>query len=93
MNWVSKWSGAILALMLINFAAPDTQAGEGLFSRLRSKICKAKCPSSRTCEELCIQKCYVTYCKRVKFSEQFRCTDPARYKLGMYLAKAVRQTG
>lgn len=88
MNWVSKLSGAIFALMLISFVAPDTQAGEGLFGRLRSKSCKAKCPPAPTCEELCIQKCLETYCKRVKFFEQFRCTNPAVYKLGMYLAKS-----
>ena len=87
MNWVSKLSGAIIALMLISFVAPDAQAGEGMFSRLRSKICKAKCPPAPTCEELCIQKCLESYCKRVKFLEQFRCTKPDIYKLGMYLAK------
>jgi len=81
-------SGAIFALMLISFLVPDAQAGQGLFSRLRSKICKANCPPPPTCEELCIQKCYETYCKRVKFLEQFRCTKPDVYKLGMYLAKA-----
>ena len=87
MNWVSKLSIAIFALMLISFAAPDAQAGDGLFSRLRSKICKAKCPPAPTCEELCIQKCLATYCKRVKFLEQFRCTKPEVYKLGMSVAK------
>jgi len=87
MNWVSKLSGAVFALMLISFVAPDAQAGEGLFGRLRSKICKAKCPPAPTCEELCIQKCYENYCKRVKFLEQFRCTNPAAYRLGMFLAK------
>ena len=53
MNWVSKLSTAFLALMLIGSVVPEAQAGDGLLARLRSKICKAKCPPVRTCTSHC----------------------------------------
>ncbi len=57
MNWVSKLSGAIFALMLISFVVPDAQAGDGLFSRLRSKICRTKCAPAPTCQTACTSPC------------------------------------
>ena len=57
MNWVSKLSGAIFALMLISFVVPDAQAGDGLFSRLRSRICRAKCAPAPTCATACTSPC------------------------------------
>lgn len=87
MNWVSKLSGAIFAVMLISFVVPDVQAGDGLFGRLRNRICRTQCVQTPTCQEVCVRNCFAKYCKRVKFCETFRCTDPARYAFCMDLAK------
>lgn len=87
MNQASKLTTVIFALMIIGFIPSNAQAGDGLLARLRSKICKTKCPPAPTCEELCIQKVFETYCKRVRDLEKYRCTKPCAYKLGMYLAK------
>ena len=71
MNWVSKLSGAIFALMLISFVVPDAQAGDGLFSRLRSRICRAKCPPTPTCVRACTSPC-ATACN--DYYGRFACT-------------------
>lgn len=54
MNWVSKLSGAIFALMLISFIVPDLQAGDGLFARLRNRNCKTQCVPQATCQSSCV---------------------------------------
>lgn len=87
MNWVPKLSGSIFAVMLISFVVPDVQAGDGLFGRLRNRICRTQCVQTPTCQEVCVQNCYTTYCLRVKACEEFRCTDPKRYAFSIYLAK------
>lgn len=87
MNWVSNLNRVIFAVLLLSFVAGTAQAGDGLFGRLRNKACRTKCAPVLTCEQLCIQKCYETYCKRVQYLEQYRCTKPFEYEFGIRMAK------
>ena len=87
MNWVSNLNRVIFAVLLLGFVAGTAQAGDGLFGRLRNKACRTKCAPVLTCEQLCIQKCYETYCKRVQLLEQYRCTKPDVYAFGIRMAK------
>ena len=87
MNWVSNLNRTIIAVLLLSFVSTTAQAGDGLFGRLRNKACRTKCSPVLTCEQLCIRKCYETYCERVRLLEQYRCTQPTVYEFGIRMAK------
>lgn len=82
----SKLSGVIFALMLVGFIASSAQAGDGLFARLRHKICKAKCPPVPTCvshcdpkpgcASPCVKKCNEDYQQFVSSCEKLRLKYP-----------------
>ena len=103
MNWVSKLSAAFLALMLIGSVASEAQAGDGLLARLRSKICKAKCPPVHKCSSHCnpqpvctspcVTKCNVDYQQFVCTCEKLRLkypNNPEFYRNCMSIAASKR---
>ena len=75
MSVVSKLSCMLIALILLSVVIPDARAGDGIFGRIRNRICKSNCspcPPVPSCEQNCCAK----YLERLQICEKLRCHIP-----------------